>query len=255
MKKHSYLTIFTWIIILLLWFVTTNFNLIDARLLPKPQAVFNAFIKAADPSNGYNGIALHQHLAVSFYRLLLAIVFAALSAIPLGLLSGYNSKVRAVVDSIVQFYRPIPPLAYYTILILWMGIDNESKIMLLFLAAFAPIYLACVNAVAMVPHNYILYARSLGASKKQVFFQVVLKAALPQIFLGLRTAVGFAYTTLVSAEMVAAVSGIGWLVFDAHRYLKYDYVFFGVIIMGITGVLLDRLLLLLENKLIFWKGK
>ena len=136
-----------------------------------------------------------------------------------------------------------------------MGIDNSSKIMLLYLAAFAPIYLACVNAVSLVSPEYIKNALSLGASRRQIFFHVVLPASLPQIFVGTRTAIGFAYTTLVSSEMVAAVSGIGWMVLDAHRFLKYDVVFLGVIVMGVTGVLLDSLLLYMENKLLFWKGK
>lgn len=255
MKKHRHLTVITWLVLFCLWFVVTELGWVSPTLLPKPAAVFRAFLETTSPSIAYNGIPLGSHLLVSFYRLLLAVFLAMMTAIPLGLLSGYSSKLRAVVDSLVQFYRPIPPLAYYTLLVLWMGIDNKSKVMLLYLAAFAPIYLACVNAVGLVPQDYLLNARSLGASPRQVFFHVVLPAALPQIFIGLRTAVGFAYTTLVSSEMVAAVSGIGWMVLDAHRFLKYDVVFLGVILMGLTGVLLDSVLLAIENKFIFWKGK
>lgn len=255
MKKHTYLTIGTWFLLLFLWFMATEWNLVSATLLPKPIDVFRALLDTSNPNIGYNGLPLGQHLMVSFYRLFLAVFFAILTAVPLGLWSGYSSKLRAVIDSIVQFYRPIPPLAYYTLLVLWMGIDDSSKIMLLFLAAFAPIYLSCVSAVSLIPKDYIKNAMCLGASRKQIFFHVVLPASLPQIFMGMRTAVGFAYTTLVSSEMVAAVSGIGWMVLDAHRFLKYDVVFLGVIIMGITGVFIDSILLYLENKLVFWKGK
>ena len=170
-------------------------------------------------------------------------------------MSGYFDRFRAIIDSIVQFYRPLPPLAYYTLLILWLGIDESSKITLLFLAAFAPIYLSCVSAVGKINPDYIHNAQSLGATKKDIFFTVVLPSCLPDLFVGLRTAVGVAYTTLVSAEMIAATSGIGWMVIDASRYLKSDVMFVGIIIMGITGLLIDFGLRKLEEKVVFWKGK
>ena len=157
-------------------------------------------------------------------------------------------------DSVVQFYRPLPPLAYYVMLILWLGIDESSKITLLYLAAFAPIYIACVSAVSNIRVEYLLSAKSLGASGKDLFFQIVFPACLPDIFTSIRTAVGVAYTTLVSAEMIAATSGLGWMVIDASRYLKSSVIFVGIIIMGISGVLIDQGLKALEKKIVFWKG-
>ena len=139
-------------------------------------------------------------MLASFERLFIALVLAIITAIPLGLLSGYSRRVRAIIDSIVEFYRPLPPLAYYTLLILWFGIDNTSKIVLLYLAGFAPIYIACVSAVTKINMDYILSAKSLGADSKKIFFKIVLPACLPEIFTGIRTAVGVSYTTLVSAE-------------------------------------------------------
>lgn len=251
-KTHRY-TYLTWLVIILVWFIVTEFNLISSRLVPSPVQVVKTFFDIL--SNGYNNTSFWEHMGISMYRLFLSSSLALITAIPLGLLSGYSSKVRAVVDSVVQFYRPLPPLAYYTLLILWLGIDESSKVMLLFLAAFAPIYLACVSAVSKVAPDYINSAESLGASKKDVFFTIVLPASLPDIFTGLRTAVGVAYTTLVSAEMVAATSGIGWMVIDASKYLKSDVMFVGIIIMGITGLLIDFVLKKLETKIVFWKGK
>jgi len=127
--------------------------------------------------------------------------------------------VEAIIDSIVEFYRPLPPLAYYTILILWFGIGDLSKEVLLFLAAFAPIYIVCVSAVRGINQDYILSARSLGADQTNVFFKIVLPACLPEIFTGIRTSFGVAYTTLVSSEMVAATSGIGWMVIETLKEL------------------------------------
>jgi taurine transport system permease protein len=138
--------------------------------------------------------------------------------------------------------------------VLWFGIDDTSKQILLFLAAFAPIYIACVSAVRKLNQDFVLSAKSLGAAQKDVFFKIVLPASLPEIFTGIRTAFGVAYTTLVSSEMVAATSGIGWMVLDASNFLKSDVIFVGIIIMGITGVIIDSGLRFLERKIIFWKG-
>ncbi len=251
-KIHRY-TYMTWLLIILVWLAVTELNLISSRLVPSPIQVVKTFIDILN--NGYNNTSFWEHMGISMYRLFLSSALALITAIPLGLLSGYSTKFRAVVDSVVQFYRPLPPLAYYTLLILWLGIDESSKVMLLFLAAFAPIYLACVSAVGKVDPDYINSAESLGASKKDVFFTIVLPACLPDIFTGLRTAIGVAYTTLVSAEMVAATSGIGWMVIDASKYLKSDVMFVGIIVMGLTGLLIDLGLRTLENKIVFWKGK
>lgn len=252
-RQNRIISISTWVIIIAAWFIVTNTGILSSQLVPSPQDVFYAFVGIV--KDGYNSIPFWNHIGISFYRLIIAVVLALLTAIPLGLLSGYFSKFQSVVDSLVNFYRPLPPLAYYMLLILWLGIDESSKVTLLYLASFAPIYLACSSAVAQVDKTYILSAESMGASKAQVFFTVVIPAAMPNIFVGVRTAVGVAYTTLVSAEMVAATSGIGWMVIDASRYLKSDVMFVGIIIMGITGILIDVGLRKLERKVVFWAGK
>jgi taurine transport system permease protein len=205
--------------------------------------------------NGYKDHSLWEHLASSLRRLLIAYFFAVITAIPLGLFSGYSEKVRAVFEPIIAFIRPLPPLGYYTIIILWMGIGDSSKVLLLFLGAFAPIYLSCVAGVTRVKIDYIRRARTLGANNGQIFFYVIFPSALPDIFVGLRNAMSTAYATSVAAEMVAAVTGIGWMVLDASKYMRSDVIFIGIIIMGITGIILDKILLILEKQIVFWKGK
>lgn len=251
-KNNRGLTVLTWLVILGVWYVITKFELVSSTFLPSPHKVWTTFLKISQ--DGYNRIPLWKHLLDSFQRLFMALGFAILAGVPIGLLSGYSNRFKAVIDSVVEFYRPLPPLAYYTLLIIWFGIDNTSKVILLFLAAFAPIYIACVSAVRKLNMDYILSAESLGADKRKVFFKVVLPACLPEIFTGIRTAVGVSYTTLVSAEMVAATSGIGWMVLDAANFLKSDVIFVGIIIMGITGILIDVILRILEKKIVFWKG-
>ncbi|KMT21815.1 ABC transporter permease [Clostridium cylindrosporum] len=247
------LTLSTVLIIIAIWYITTKLNLVSDTLVPSPGKVIKAFIEVLQ--NGYKGSSLLTHLGVSMERLLIAFILAGITAIPLGLLSGYNSKIRAILEPIIEFYRPLPPLAYYTLLVLWMGIDNSSKIALLYLASFAPIFISCMSAVLKVKKDYISSADTLGASRSQVFAHVIFPSCLPDIFLGLRTAIGVSYTTLVAAEMVAAVSGIGWMVLDASKFLRSDIIFVGIIIMGLTGILLDRIIRYIEIKVVPWKGK
>lgn len=247
------ISIITIMIIFIIWYLASNFGNFSEVIIPSPQKVFNAFIEIV--KNGYKGHTLLQHFASSMIRLLIAYFLVIVTIIPIGLLSGYSHKIRAILEPIIEFSRPLPPLAYYTLLVLWFGIGDLSKIILLYLAGAAPVYISCVAGVKRIREDYTNGALTLGASKPQVFFYVILPAALPDIFTGLRTAIGVEYTTLVAAEMVAAVAGIGWLVLDASKYLRSDIIFFGIILMGLTGMLLNFIIKTIENKVVHWKGK
>ncbi|MFH5811349.1 ABC transporter permease [Companilactobacillus sp. FL22-1] len=254
MKKKSLLiTTCVWVVLLAIWFLVTNLKLVSPILFPSPQDVWFTFTSIL--VHGYNNISFWQHLGITLFRLFSALILAIITAVPLGLASGMSEWVHAIVDSLIQFYRPIPPLAYYTILILWLGIGEGSKIILLYLAAFAPIYIACVEGVHHLNQDYVLSAKSLGADKWSIFKWVIFPGSLPDIFTGIRTAMGVSFSTLVAAEMVASTSGIGWMVIDASKYLKSSVMFMGIFILGGLGLLLDWLLQLLERKWIFWKGK
>lgn len=224
-KLELYLSAITVAAIFIAWFISTSTGSIDQLFIPSPKSVWESFTTVL--RDGYKGSTLLQHLGTSMKRLVIAYLLCVVTAVPIGLLSGYNSKVRALLEPIIEFYRPLPPLAYYTILTLWMGIDEESKLALLYLAGFAPIYISCVAGVIRIKEDYINGALALGVE----------------------------YTTLVAAEMVAATAGIGWMVLDASKYLRSDIVFMGVIIMGITGILLDKIIQLIEKQLIHWKGR
>lgn len=256
MKKLSLerkLTIGTVLVILFAWYAVAKTGMFSETIIPSPGSVLESLADVV--RGGYKGHSLAEHLGTSMKRLILAYFLVVVTAVPLGLLSGYSSVIRAVLEPIVEFYRPLPPLAYYTILVLWMGIGEESKLALLYLAGFAPVYIACVSGVIRIKEDYINGARTLGANERQIFFYVIFPASLPDVFTGLRTALGVEYTTLVAAEMVAATAGMGWMVLDASKYLRSDTVFMGVIIMGITGILLDRVIRMLEAAVIHWKGK
>jgi taurine transport system permease protein len=224
-------------VIFLLWYTVTALKWVNPLFLPAPGLVWSAFVEILQ--NGYKGNSLGYHIFQSMFRLVSALLVAILTAIPLGMLCGFSKPIRAALDPIIEFYRPLPPLAYYTLLVIWLGIENPSKIALLFLAAFAPLFLAVVSGVERISIDRINGARSLGASGWQLFLHVIFPSCLPEIFTGLRTAIGVSYSTLVAAEMVAAVSGIGWMVLDASKFLRSDIIFVGIIIMGLIAILID----------------
>ncbi|MFD1317906.1 ABC transporter permease [Loigolactobacillus zhaoyuanensis] len=237
----------------MIWTLVTGLDLLPEVLLPSLGKIGNTFVKLWH--FGYGGVALYTHYLITMQRLLIAVLCAIVLGIPLGLMSGYVPLIKAIVDPLIQFIRPIPPLAYYTLLILWLGIGETSKITLLFLAALPPIYIACFDSVTRIDLEYLQSASSLGASRWQIFCNIVFPAAVPDIFTGLRSAVGVAYTTIVSAEMIAASSGIGWMIIDSSHYLKSDVMFIGIILLGVTGVLIDQLLKRLELHFVHWEGK
>lgn len=236
-----------------LWYLVTRFGLVSDVFVPSPADTLSAFIEIL--RDGYKGSSLLSHIAASMERLFIAFVAAILTAVPLGLLSGQSPKVRAAIDPLIEFYRPLPPLAYYTLLVLWFGIGDESKIILLFLAAFAPLYIAAVSGARAVTEDHLTAARSLGANRFQVFQYVIFPSSLPFIFTGMRTALGVSFTTLVAAELVAAVSGIGWMVLDASKFLRSDIIFVGIAIMGVIAVLLDLAIRSMQAKWAHWEGK
>jgi len=245
--------ILTFLVLIVAWYVITKLKLVSDVLVPTPFKVIKSIRVLI--FDGYKGTPLFKHLADSLYRLLYAYVLAGIFGIALGLASGYNRRIRAILDPLVEFYQSLPPLAYYTLLIIWLGIEDASKITLLFLAAFAPIYISSMSGVKGVKEDYINGAYTLGANKTQVFWHVIFPASLPYIFTGLRTSMAIAFGTLVAAEMVASVTGIGWMVFDASRFLRSDVIFAGLIVMGITSIILDRTIRFAESKIVPWKGK
>lgn len=239
--------------VIALWFVSTNLDWVNPLFVPSPQSVWVAFTDILQ--NGYKGRSLLAHIFSSLWRLGLAFSLAFVTAVPLGLASGYFKPIQAILDPFIEFYRPLPPLAYYTLLVIWLGIEDESKIALLFLAGFAPLYIAMVSGVRRVPRDRINASLSLGASQWQVFIHIIFPSCLPELFTGLRTALGFMYTTLVAAEMVAAVSGVGWMVLDASKFLRSDVMFVGILLMGVIAILLDVGLRWLQLRQLPWIGR
>ncbi|MGR5063370.1 ABC transporter permease subunit [Photobacterium sp. DNB22_13_2] len=235
-----------------LWALVTGSGWIKPLFLPSPMSVVDRLGDLA--VNGFSGVSLGEHLAASLTRVFGAFALAALTAIPLGILIGTNVWVRGVLDPLIEFYRPLPPLAYLPLVIIWLGIDETSKITLIFLAMFAPIALSARAGVTSAKSEQIQAAYSMGANKFQVLYHVIIKSAMPEILTGLRIGIGFGWTTLVASEMVAAQAGIGFMVLNAAEFLVTDVVIAGIIIIGLIAYSFDLFMRWLEVKLVPWKG-
>ncbi|MBR8499775.1 ABC transporter permease subunit, partial [Burkholderia cenocepacia] len=162
---------------------------------------------------------------------------------------------RGVLDPLLEFYRPLPPLAYLPLVVIWFGIDETAKLVVIFLARFAPIAMAARAGVRAATVEQINAAYSLGGSFAQIVRHVVLPAALPEILTGLRIAIGFGWTTLVAAEMVAATAGLGQMVLNASSFLRTDIVVMGILLIGAIAWLFDLAMRWVERRVVPWKGR
>ncbi len=221
--------------------------------LPSPEAVVQRLIEIS--RDGYQNITLAENLGWSLIRVLSGFFFGALIGIPLGFAMGLNSWVRGWFDPIVEFMRPVPPLALIPLIIIWFGIGEKAKIILLFLAALWIMTIAARAGVSGVNISKVHAAYSLGASRRQLLTKVIFPNALPEIFTGARVAMGVCWGTVVAAELVAAQKGAGQMIIAASKFQLTDIVIMGIILIGIIGYGIDILMRQAERWLVPWKGR
>jgi len=236
-----------------LWFLVTNLGLIKPLFLPSPQAVWQQFYEYLIGTA--NDKPLWQHFMASLLRVAVAFWAAFLTAVPVGIAMGMSRVARGIFDPPIEFYRPLPPLAYLPLIIIWFGIEEMPKVLLIYLACFAPLALAARSGMKSAAQEQINAAYSMGATYGQVIWHVILPSALPEILVGMRIAIGFGWTTLVAAEMVAASVGLGQMVLNASNFLRTDIVIMGIIVIGVVAYLFDMLMRWVEHKLVPWKGR
>ncbi|MBB96799.1 MAG: taurine ABC transporter permease [Rhodobacteraceae bacterium] len=221
--------------------------------LPPPEAVVDRIVEIA--REGFRGSTLWQHLGYSLMRVIVGFFFGALVGIPLGYAMGLSDWFRGWFDPIVEFMRPVPPLALIPLVIIWAGIGEAGKIILLFLAALWIMAIAARAGVSGVKISKVHAAYSLGASKAQIMRYVIVPNSLPEIFTGARVAMGVCWGTVVAAELVAAEKGAGMMIMVASKFQNTDIVIMGIILIGVIGFGIDILMRYAERLLVPWKGK
>jgi taurine transport system permease protein len=241
-------------LLLLLWWAITALGLVAPLFLPPPQVVLQKLILIASPQ-GFMDATLWQHLGASLARMLVALFFAALIGIPVGIAMGLSPAIRGLLDPLIELYRPVPPLAYLPLMVIWFGIGETSKILLIYLAIFAPVTLSTLAGVKNAQQVRIRAAQALGASRWQLLRFVILPGALPEILTGLRIGLGVGWSTLVAAELIAATRGLGFMVQSAGEFLATDVVLAGIAVIALIAFGLELGLRALQRRLTPWNGE
>ena len=221
--------------------------------LPTPERVWQAGVDVA--VEGFRNFTLLEHLGYSLFRVLVGFFVGAAVGIPLGYAMGLSNWFRGWFDPIVEFMRPVPPLALIPLVIIWFGIDETGKVVLLFLAALWIMAIGARSGVSGVNIAKVHAAYSLGASKWQIMRHVIIPNSLPEIFTAARVAMGVCWGTVVAAELVAANVGAGMMITAASKFQQTYIVVMGIILIGIIGFGIDILVRIVEKRLVPWKGR
>lgn len=239
--------------LVVIWAAVTGLGLIEPLFLPSPWEVATRLVTLT--TEGYVDATLGQHLAASLQRIALALVGAVIFAIPVGIAIGRSRIAQGIFDPLIEFYRPVPPLAYLPLIVIWFGIGELSKVLLIYLAIFAPVAIATANGVRQVDPSRIRAAQSLGATSWQQLRYVILPSALPDILTGLRIGLGVGWSTLVASELVAATRGLGFMVQSAGQFLATDVVVAGILVIALVAFALELGLRWLQRRLVPWHGQ
>ncbi|MFA6267798.1 MAG: ABC transporter permease subunit [Pseudolabrys sp.] len=239
--------------VLAVWTLAARLQLVSPVFLPSPLGVWNKFIVVA--RDGFVDATLLQHAVASLARVFAALVAALLIGVPVGLAIGISTIGRGIFDPLLEFLRPIPPLAYLPLVIIWFGIGEPSKILVIAIAMLAPVALSTASGVRGVSQERSNAARSLGATRTQVARHVILPSALPSILTGLRIALGAGWSTLVAAELVAATRGLGFMIQSAAQFLVTDVVVMGILVIAAIAFVLEFTIRRIERVLVPWAGR
>ncbi|WP_368300355.1 taurine ABC transporter permease TauC [Kluyvera sichuanensis] len=254
LSRHLTLSLATLLVLLVIWWAVAAAHWVSPLFLPAPGQVLNKLLTIASPQ-GFMDATLWQHLAASLGRIVVALLAATIIGIPVGIAMGLSPTVRGMLDPLIELYRPVPPLAYLPLMVIWFGIGETSKILLIYLAIFAPVAMSALAGVKSAQQVRIRAAQSLGASRAQVLWLVILPGALPEILTGLRIGLGVGWSTLVAAELIAATRGLGFMVQSAGEFLATDVVLAGIAVIAIIAFSLELGLRALQRRLTPWHGE
>jgi ABC-type nitrate/sulfonate/bicarbonate transport system permease component len=253
MRRSSTISALTILSLLLLWAALTETRVIGADTVPSPRDLWGALKELV--TDGQDGTTLVGHFLASLRRVLIGLSIALLLGIPLGVITGYSRVMRAILTPIFGFFRPIPAIAFIPLIVLYFGIGEQSKIIVIAFSTTLYIALNVESGVRSVPESYLRLATNLEASRFQTLRRIVIPSALPQIFVGIRTGVAISWALVVAAELVAAQSGLGYLVMRAATFFQIDYVYIGVAMIALAAVLMEWMVRAAEARLIHWVGK
>lgn len=246
-RNHYWLlALFGLLVPLAAWWLFSISGWVEKIFMPGPLDVLSRTL------TWFNEESLMGDIWISTYRVFAGFVLSALLAIPLGVLIGTYLPLKALFEPLMDFIRYMPAVAFIPLVMLWVGIDESSKIAIIFIGTFFQMVLMVAEDIRRVPINQIEAAHTMGASRSEIVSLVILQSAKPALLDTLRVTMGWAWTYLVVAELVAANSGLGYSILRAQRFMQTDKIFAGIIIIGLIGLLIDQLFRLLHRKSFPW---
>ena len=248
LSRHQYimLAVFGMLLPLALWWLLSVSGWVDKIFMPGPLEVLTRTVA------WFKDEALMGDIWISTYRVFAGFLLSAILAIPLGVLIGTYPPMKAMFEPLMDFIRYMPAVAFIPLVMLWVGIDESSKIAIIFIGTFFQMVLMVAEDIRRVPINQIEAAHTMGANREEIVSLVILQSAKPALLDTLRITMGWAWTYLVVAELVAANSGLGYSILRAQRFMQTDKIFAGIILIGLIGLAIDQLFRLLHRKSFPW---
>ena len=248
--KHSrylMISIITFAILLALWSLISHYEIVDSLFLPEPINVLKKLFETAMDGS------LWTDMGISIYRISIGFLLAAILGVPIGILCSCFKTASAIFSPLCEFIRYMPVPAFVPLLMVWMGIGEFSKIMIVFIGTFFQLVLMVIDDCNSVSDDLLAAGYTLGASNKTTIFKVLIPAMAPSMMQTLRMMIGWAWTYLVVAELVAANTGLGYSILKAQRFLKTDAIFVGIVVIGLLGLVTDILFGVLIKKIFPWE--
>lgn len=236
-----------------IWEGLTLAQVFPAVVLPSPISVVREIPVLF--TTGYGGPTLLTDIWISTVRIASGFLLAVIVGVPIGILMATNDIVFQTIDPLLQFGRPVPPLAYIPLLIVWFGIGELPKVLLIFLGTLPVILINTISGVRSTSRQRVHVAQCLGATRMQILRYTVLPSALPEVFTGMRVGIGVAWTCLVAAEMIAGAAGLGWLVQEAGQQLQVGIIFIAIVAIGLIGYVMELIIRVIERAAVPWKGR
>ncbi len=237
-----------WLLILALWYAIRASGLVSPALVPAPHLVFTKAVELA-------GDRLWRDIYISTQRVFIGVTLGVALAVPVGFCLGWYQGLRSFIDPVINFFRALPPIALIPLVIVYFGIGEMAKTVILFYAAFFAGVIVMYEGIAQISPIFIKVARTLGASDFEIFRKVIIPLAVPHILTAVRVALGVAWATLVASELIAAQQGLGAMIQNASAFFQLDIIYVGIICIGLIAMLMDLALRAATRRLVAWQDR
>ena len=237
-----------WLLILALWYAIRASGLVSPALVPAPHLVFTKAVELA-------GDRVWRDIYISTQRVFIGVTLGVALAVPVGFCLGWYQGLRSFIDPVINFFRALPPIALIPLVIVYFGIGELAKTVILFYAAFFAGVIVMYEGIAQISPIFIKVARTLGASDFEIFRKVIIPLAVPHILTAVRVALGVAWATLVASELIAAQQGLGAMIQNASAFFQLDIIYVGIICIGLIAMLMDLALRAATRRLVAWQDR